>query len=151
MNKPKRPASLAPARGWQTNQGQSNMTISKQLEIAAAYKKMGKLNLVRQALGNYQLAEQLNEANQKNHAIIIEQIDDIRVLENIANMVIQACFDEANRLANHCHDSAAEWAANNLYNAANKARQAMNYRAKNDAPAESANEKLCREAGQKTQ
>jgi hypothetical protein len=43
----------------------------------------------------------------------------------IAIRLMRACYDEANRLANHCSDGAARWAMGNLYAAANDAKQGL--------------------------
>lgn len=39
----------------------------------------------------------------------------------IADKLIQVCFDESNRIANHCSDGAARWAGENLHAAAMEA------------------------------
>ena len=46
-------------------------------------------------------------------------------LRDVAQRLIRVCNDEANRLANHCHDSEAEWAMKNLYTAAADAQMQL--------------------------
>lgn len=40
----------------------------------------------------------------------------------VAQALMRTCYDEANRIANHCSDGAAKWAMRNLYDAANEAK-----------------------------
>ncbi len=44
-----------------------------------------------------------------------------------AKTLMRVCYDEANRLANHCSDGAARRAMQNLYDAANAARKIVGY------------------------
>lgn len=43
-------------------------------------------------------------------------------LQALAHSLMRTCYDEANRLANHCNDGAARWAMQNLYEAGNNAK-----------------------------
>ena len=43
--------------------------------------------------------------------------------EQIIHRLMRVCYDEANRIANHCSDGAARWAMTNLYEAGNRAKQ----------------------------
>jgi hypothetical protein len=40
----------------------------------------------------------------------------------VAESLMRTCYDEANRIANHCSDGAARLAMSNLYDAANEAK-----------------------------
>lgn len=51
-----------------------------------------------------------------------EEEETNALLRAVAQNLMRVAYDEANRLANHCSDSAARWAMNNLYRAANAAK-----------------------------
>jgi len=43
--------------------------------------------------------------------------------EQIIHRLMRVCYDEANRIANHCSDGAARWTMRNLYEAGNRAKE----------------------------
>lgn len=54
-------------------------------------------------------------------------------LEAALSEITRTCYDEANRIANHCSDGAALWAMRNLYDAANRAKAVLSPNAKPSA------------------
>jgi hypothetical protein len=64
------------------------------------------------------------------HGATYHELDDANAalcaenakVREVANKLMRVCYDEANRIANHCSDGAAKWAMQNLYDAANEAK-----------------------------
>lgn len=65
------------------------------------------------------------------HGATYQELDDanaalsaeVAAVQTLARSLMRTCFEEGNRLANHCSDGAARWAMQNLYNAANEAKK----------------------------